>query len=78
VLLQPLKTAPGAASRLSIRSAGALVLALAPHDITARGPSGIADALAMARASDWVGKTARIEFELLAEADALSPNSGSH
>jgi hypothetical protein len=78
VLLQPLKTAPGAASRLSIRSAGALVLALAPHDITARGPSGIADALAMARAGDWVGKTARIEFELLAEPDLLSPNSDSH
>ena len=78
VLLQPLKTAPGAASRLSIRSAGALVLALAPHDITARGPSGIADALAMARASDWVGKTARIEFELLAEADSAPLNSDSH
>jgi hypothetical protein len=69
VVLEPLKTPPGAPLRLSIRSAGALVLALAPHDITARGPSGIADALAMARSVDWVGKSARIDFELLAEAD---------
>lgn len=69
VLLKPLESAPGAAKRLSIRSAGPLVIALAPHDISARGPSGIADALAMARASDWVGKNARVEFELLAEAD---------
>jgi len=70
VLLKPLESAPGAPKRLSIRSAGALVLALAPHDISARGPSGIADALAMARASEWIGKNARVEFELLAEADA--------
>jgi hypothetical protein len=70
VLLKPLESAPGAAKRLSIRSAGPLVIALAPHDISARGPSGIADALAMARASEWVGKNARVEFELLAEADA--------
>jgi hypothetical protein len=65
-----LESAPGAAKRLSIRSASPLVIALAPHDISARGPSGIADALAMARASDWIGKSARVEFELLAEADA--------
>lgn len=70
VLLRPLEGAPGAAKRLSIRSAGPLVIALAPHDISARGPSGIADALAMARASDWLGKNARVEFELVAEADA--------
>jgi hypothetical protein len=69
VLVKALESAPGAAKRLSIRSASALVVALAPHDVSARGPSGIADALAMARASDWIGKNARIEFELLAEAD---------
>jgi hypothetical protein len=70
VLLEPLKVAAGAPPRLSIRSASALVLPLAPHDITARGPGGVADALGMARAADWVGKNARIEFELLAEAQA--------
>jgi len=71
LLLEPQKTAPGAPLRLSIRSVGALVIALAPHEITARGPSGIVDAAAMARASDWVGKSARLEFELLAESEAL-------
>lgn len=69
VLLEPLKVATGARPRLSIRSAGALVVPLGPHDITARGPGGVADALAMAHAADWVGKNARIEFELLAEAE---------
>lgn len=70
VVLRPLDSAPGAAKRLSIRSAGPLVIALAPHDISARGPDGIADALAMARAGEWIGKNARVEFELLAEADS--------
>lgn len=70
VVLEPVKTAPGAPLRLSIRSALPLVVALAPHDITARGPSGIVDALGMARAKDWVGKNVRVEFELIAEADA--------
>ncbi len=69
VLLSPLETAPGAPARFSIRSQGALVIALAPHDISARGPSGVADALSMARSSDWVGKNARVELELVAEAD---------
>ena len=69
VVLTPLETSPGAPQRLSIRSQGALVVALAQHDISARGPSGIADALAMARSADWVGKSVRIEFELVAEAD---------
>ena len=70
VVLKPLESAPGAPKRLSIRSASALVVALAPHDISARSPSGIADALAMARASEWIGKNARVEFELQAVADA--------
>jgi polyisoprenoid-binding protein YceI len=71
VLLEPQKTAPGAPLRLSIRSAGALVIALAPHDISARTASGIIDAPAMARSADWVGKNARIEFELVAEAESV-------
>jgi hypothetical protein len=69
VVLSALETPAGTPPRLSIRSAGALVVALAPHDIVARGPSGIADALATARSADWVGKNAKVEFELLAEAD---------
>jgi hypothetical protein len=72
VLLEPQKSAPGAPLRLSIRSASALVIALAPHEITARGPSGIVDAAAMARSADWVGKNVRLEFELVAEAERPS------
>jgi len=74
VLVEPLRVAAGAAPRLSIRSAGALVLALAPHDITARGRDGVPDALAMSRAADWVGKNVRIDFELLAEAQSPASN----
>lgn len=55
--------------RLSIRSASALVLPLEPHDITARGPSGVVDALAASRAGDWLGKSMRIELELGVEPD---------
>jgi hypothetical protein len=50
--------------QLSIRSVGAFVVPLAPHDITARGPTGVVDAVAMARSADWVGKSARIEVVL--------------
>jgi hypothetical protein len=71
VLLEPLKTLPGAAPRLSIRSAAALVVPLAPHDIGARSPSGTADALGTARAADWVGRNVRIEFGLIAEAEPV-------
>jgi hypothetical protein len=70
VVLTPLEGPAGAPLRLSIRSAGALVVALAPHGIVARGPSGITDALALARSASWVGKQAKVDFELLAEADA--------
>jgi YceI-like domain len=69
VLLEPQKVAAGAPPRLSIRSAGALVIPLAQHDITARGASGIAEPLAAARAADWVGKNARVELELVAEGE---------
>lgn len=70
VVLAPVESPTGTPQRLSIRSAGALVVTLAPHGIVARGPSGIADALAMARSAPWVGKQAKVEFELFAAADA--------
>jgi hypothetical protein len=70
VQLTPLDTPTGAPARFSIRSVGALVVALGPHDIVARDASGRADALATARGADWVGKNAKVEFELMAEADA--------
>ncbi len=57
----------GGSERLSIRSATPLVVPLITHDVTSRGPSGIADALGAARAADWVGKNARVEVELYAE-----------
>ena len=72
MLLEPLKPSPEAVERLSIRSASALVVPLGPHDIIARGASGIADALAMAHSAEWVGKNVRIEFDLVAEAEALA------
>jgi hypothetical protein len=70
VQLTPLDTPTGAPARVSIRSVRPLVVALGPHDLVARDPSGRADALATARGADWVGKTAKVEFELVAEADA--------
>jgi len=74
VVLSALEVAPGAPSRVSIRSQGPLVIALAPHDISARGPAGIADALSMARSAEWVGKNARVELELVAEANGHASN----
>jgi hypothetical protein len=53
--------------QVSIRSVSALVVALAPHDITARDSSGVVDALGATRAADWVGKTVRVEFELVGQ-----------
>lgn len=50
--------------QVSIQSVSALVLPLAPHDIVARDPAGVVDALGAARAADWVGKSVRIEFQL--------------
>lgn len=70
VLLAAVEVPAGAPRRLSIRSVGGLVVALAPHDIMARDASGVADTLAMARSADWLGKSVRIEVELLAEQDA--------
>jgi hypothetical protein len=69
VVLTPVESPAGAPQRFSIRSVGALVVPLAPHGIAARGPSGIVDALGMARSANWVGRQAKVEFELFAEAD---------
>jgi hypothetical protein len=68
VLLQTLPPTATSSLRLSIRSSSPLVLPLTPHDIIARDPSGTPDPLQTARAADVVGKTARIELELVAEA----------
>jgi hypothetical protein len=58
--------------RLSIRSLSGLVVLLAPHDITARDPAGIVDTVGAARANDWVGRAARVEFNLLAQAEPVA------
>jgi hypothetical protein len=67
VLLGAAPSSASDAPRLSIRSATALVIQLAPHDITARDAAGIVDALGRARSAEWIGKTARVDFELTAE-----------
>jgi hypothetical protein len=72
--LSVVDTPPGAPERLSIRSASGVVVPLGPHDIAPRDASGIVDALGSARAADWVGKSVRVEFELLAEAEPPSVN----
>jgi hypothetical protein len=54
---------------LSIRSTSPLVLPLAPHDISARGPSGVVDAVVSAHAAEWLGKSVRLELKLLALPD---------
>jgi hypothetical protein len=73
VTLTPLDTPAGAPARLSIRSAAPLVVALGPHDLVARNASGMPDALATARGVESFGKTAKVEFELEAEADSGLP-----
>lgn len=67
-----LQAADAGAPRLSIRSATPLVVALGPHDIGARTPSGSPDPLAAARAAEWVGKSVRLELELVAEAEHVA------
>jgi hypothetical protein len=69
VVLQPLPSeTPGQPHRLSIRSLEPVVLSLAAHDISARSAAGVADAALTARVADVVGKNARVEFELTAQA----------
>jgi hypothetical protein len=68
----------GQRRRLAIRSLEPVVLSLAAYDILARGASGVNDAALTARLADRVGKNARVEFELLAEAESAPANTGIH
>jgi hypothetical protein len=72
VVLESLPPGPSGQLRLSIRSASPLVLPLAPHEIAARGPSGVLDPPQTARAEGSVGKNARIEVTLVA-VSTMSP-----
>lgn len=63
---------PGAPRRLTIRSLDPVVLSLAAHDIQARSAAGVNDAALTARLSDVVGKNARVEFDLSAEAVSVA------
>jgi polyisoprenoid-binding protein YceI len=65
-----LQVSGGGSQPLSIRSGSPVVVPLAPHDVTARGSSGITDALGAARAAPWIGKSAEVELELFAAPDA--------
>jgi hypothetical protein len=65
--------APGSPRRLSIRSLDPVVLSLTAHDIQARSAAGVSDAALTSRLADVIGKSARVEFELLAEAVAPAP-----
>lgn len=68
VQLQPQKPAGlEAARRVTIRSLDPVVLSLPAHDILARSASGVNDAALTARLADVIGKSARVEFELIAE-----------
>jgi hypothetical protein len=73
VVLEPLPPTEPDRPRFSIRSASPLVIPLAPHDISARSASGRLDPLAAARAAEWVGKSVRLELELVAEASPDTP-----
>lgn len=69
VALQALPSeTPGQLHRLSIRSLEPVVLSLAAHDIAARSAAGVGDAALTARVADVVGKNARVELELIAQA----------
>jgi polyisoprenoid-binding protein YceI len=67
VQLESLPPGPTGQLRVTIRSVSPLVLPLAPHEIAARGPSGVLDPQQSARAAGSVGKNARIELALVAE-----------
>lgn len=66
VSLEALPPGPTGQQALSIRTTGPLVLPLAPHEITARGPAGVLDPQQAVRAEASVGKNARIELALVA------------
>jgi polyisoprenoid-binding protein YceI len=67
VQLQPLKTAPDAPRRLSIRSLQPVVLSLEAHDIVSRNVAGVSDATLTDRATRVIGKSVRVDFELIAQ-----------
>lgn len=73
LLLEPLPATTPGALRLAIRSATPFVLPLAPHEIGPRSAAGVADPVEAARAEASVGKVARIELDLVAEAPATFP-----
>lgn len=56
----------GQVQQVSIHSGSVLVLPLAPHDIGARGPNGVLDAVLSARARDALGSAVRLEADLTA------------
>ena len=67
VQLQPLRTAPGEPRRLSIRSLQPVVLSLEAHDIISRNSAGVSDAAQTERASRVIGKSVRVDFDLVAQ-----------
>jgi hypothetical protein len=67
VELERLPAGPAGQLRVAIRSVSPLVLPLAPHEIAARGPSGVLEPQQTARAAASVGRNARIELALVAE-----------
>lgn len=72
VSVQALPRSPGGPIRVSIRSIKALVLPLEPHDVAPRDASGVAEA-SQTRFPGKPGKSAKITFELVAEAPADAP-----
>lgn len=75
-----LGTIPGAGGtppRVTIRSATPVVLPLAPHDISARGPDGVVDTATTARAADFIGSSVRLELSLVG-VPVTPPNNRNH
>lgn len=72
VSVEVLPRGPGSPIRVSIRSIKALVLPLEPHDVAPRDASGVAEA-SQTRFPGKPGKSAKITFELLAEARVHAP-----
>lgn len=58
--------------QIAIRSLEPVALSLVAHDIGARSESGVSEPAVTARWSDVVGKSVRVELDLLAEAKAAA------
>lgn len=67
VQLKPLKTSPDEPRRLSIRSLQPVVLSLEAHDIVSRNFAGVSDATLTDRATRVIGKSVRVDFDLVAQ-----------